>query len=650
VARPNRPSWRRVRNRAPVALGLAIGLIASAGSGHEAHDRGAAAAPEVLAPGYGQLEFVAPAAGTYRLPPLGPAADGAVLDESGTATTLHEVFGDRVVLLSFVYASCSDVNGCPLATAVLHRVQRELGADRALAARLRLVSLSFDPQRDTPEVMRRYSAALVGGALDWRFLTTASPDALAPTLEAYGQAVVVERDEQGRELGTLSHVLRVFLIDPQRQIRNIYTVSFLHSDTLAADVRTVLLESDSSPPGAANGGSAPLAGPGDNRTGYESAAYQTRSLALAARRGASVDLLTRAEQPVLGLPPLPIPADNSLTAAKVELGRKLFFDRRLSLNGTISCAMCHVPEQGFANNELATAVGIEGRTVRRNTPTLLNVGYRERLFYDAREDRLEHQVWAPLLAHNEMGNPSVGAVLAAIRAVPDYEGQFEDAFPGRGLAIETVGMALASYERTLVSGATPFDRWHYGGATEAMSDAAKRGFALFVGKADCVRCHTVGAEAALFADGEVHNTGVGYRAAMATRPAVRRIQVAPGQWLEVDGAIVDQVAEPRPSDLGRYEVTQDPVDRWKYLTPTLRDVSRTAPYMHDGSLTTLREVVQFYNRGGVANPTLDPGIRPLGLSESEVDDLVAFLEALTGDDVEVLVADAFAAPVGDPTQ
>ena len=197
-----------------------------------------------------------------------------------------------------------------------------------------------------------------------------------------------------------------------------------------------------------------------------------------------------------GLPPVPVPADNALTPAKVALGRKLFYDRRLSLNDTFSCAMCHIPEQGFTNNELATAVGIEGRSVRRNAPTVYNVAYLERLFHDGRETRLEHQVWGPLLARNEMGNPSIGAVIEKIRATPDYAGLFESAFSGRGLAMETIGMAIASYERTLVSGDSPFDRWHYGKDGAAVDEAVKRGFQLFTGKAGCSACHTVGADAA----------------------------------------------------------------------------------------------------------------------------------------------------------
>lgn len=614
-------------------------------SAHEEH--GAESSPTVLAPGYGELGFVAPEPGTYTLPPLGEAADGGVLAEDGRATTLYQMFDDRIVLLSFIYASCSDVNGCPLATAVLHDTQRRLGRVPEIAGRARFVSLSFDPARDTPDVMQKYGERMAGGDLEWRFLTTASEAELRPILDAYGQSVIVERDSEGNSTGAIAHILRVFLIDAQRRVRNVYSVSFLHADTLAADLRTVLMEAG--PPSPIHSPSAsPLRGPGDDRSGYERPDYRSRSIALASRTGAAADLVSRAESPPLGLPALPIPRDNPLTRAKVDLGRKLFFDRRLSLNQTVSCAMCHIPEQGFTNNELATAVGLEGRTVRRNSPTLLNVGYQSRLFHDGREDRLEHQIWGPLLARNEMANPSVGAVLARIRRAPDYGGMFEASFPERGLSMESVGMALASYERTLVSGNSAFDRWRYGGEAGALSPAAQRGFAIFAGKGACLTCHPLGEKSALFTDGELHNTGIGYRQSMGQTPSKRRIQVAPGQWLEVEAAIVARVSDPVPGDLGYYEITQDPGDRWKYRTPTLREVARTAPYMHDGSLPTLHDVVHFYNEGGVPNATLDPAVRPLGLSDAEVDDLVTFLEALGGSDVDTLVSDAFAAPVGDP--
>ena len=351
------------------------------------------APPEVLAPGWGPLGFPPPIPGSYRLPPFAEAADGEVLLSNGASSRLYEVFGGDVVLLSFIYLSCNDVNGCPLATAVLDKVQSRLGEDPVIAGRLRFVSLSFDPSRDTPEVMGRYAEGFAGGGVEWAFLTTASEEKLQPILDAYGQRILKEVDAEGNDLGTFSHLLRVFLIDSERQIRNVYTVSFLHADTLVADVKTLLMEdagrSTASGRGHSNALSAPeLRGPGDPREGYERSDFRTRSVRVAARRGAPIDLTARAQRAPLGLPPVPVPADNPLTSAKVALGRKLFYDRRLSLNDTFSCAMCHIPEQGFTNNELATAVGIEGRSVRRNAPTIYNVAYLERLFHDGRETRL----------------------------------------------------------------------------------------------------------------------------------------------------------------------------------------------------------------------------------------------------------------------
>ena len=198
--------------------------------------------------GYGALGYAPPAAGTYALPPLFAAADGPVLAEDGTATRLHEVFGDRVVVLSFVYSTCDDVAGCPLATAVLHRVQRRLGETPGVAGRVRLVTMSFNPAHDTPEVMRLYGQRLEPKAPDWRFLTAASPVALRPLLAAYDQSISIDYDAQGRPLGTFSHLLRVYLIDPDKRVRNIYSVSFLHPDLLAADISTLLLESGDKAP------------------------------------------------------------------------------------------------------------------------------------------------------------------------------------------------------------------------------------------------------------------------------------------------------------------------------------------------------------------------------------------------------------------
>ncbi|MET0052769.1 MAG: cytochrome c peroxidase [Candidatus Thiodiazotropha sp.] len=605
-----------------------------------------------LAPGYGELGYTPPPVGSYQLPPLGEAADGQVLDSDAQPSRLHQLFGNRYTLLAFIYSRCSDVDGCPLTSHVFYKIKAAMKHDPALAEGLNLISLSFDPEVDTPQVMALYgnNFRYAGNAGRWRFLTTASQDELKPILAAYNQNVLPDPPADGQTQG-FSHVLRVFLIDPQKRIRNIYSVDFLHQDLIINDVKTLMAQAAAKPesfnvaftPPAAQR----LSQPGDDKRGYENDSYRTRSRALQRRDGAPADLLAIAEQPPLGLPPVPVPADNPLTREKIELGRQLFYDRRLSLNDTFSCAMCHIPEQGFTSNELAMAVGIEGRTVRRNSPTIYNAAYAGLLFHDGREQTLEQQVWGPLLAKNEMGNTSVGQVLQKVRDIDDYRGRFEAAFDGRGVGMETLGMALASYQRTLLSGDSPFDRWYYGADEQALSAEAKRGYELFTGKAGCVACHHIGETAALFSDDRLHNTGLGYRESMGLRPEKQPVLVAPGITLEIDRAIIDQVGEPPPADVGRYEVTQDPRDRWKYKTPSLRNVALTAPYMHNGAFTTLRQVIDYYAAGGVPNELLDPLIHPLPLSETEKNDLLAFLESLTGSNVDTLVADAFAAPVGD---
>ena len=390
-------------------------------------------------------------------------------------------------------------------------------------------------------------------------------------------------------------------------------------------------------------------GPGDVKEGYESADYRTRSRSLLDRRGLEQDLIRFALDPPLGLPAVPVPADNPLTREKIALGRKLFFDRRLSINDTLSCATCHIPEQGFANNEMRTAVGVEGRSVLRNSPTLYNVAYQEHLFLDGREISLENQVWQPMTAHNEMAAPSIGYVVRKIRRMGDYEGLFEQAFEGRGPDILTIGQALASYQRTLLAADSPFDRWHFGGRDDAVDDFAKRGFALFSGKAQCIVCHQVRNDHALFIDHRFHNTGLGYAASVGgNKPEATRVQLAPGVFATLPRAAIDAVTQQKlPNDLGLYRITENPGDRWKFRTQTLRNVALTAPYMHNGRFDTLREVIDFYDRGGIPNELLSPLIRPLGLTEPEKRDLEAFLLSLTGGNVPDIVADAFAAPIGD---
>ena len=605
---------------------------------------------QILAPGYGTLEFTAPEPGSYTLPALGSAADGKVLDTQGNALTLHSLMGDKVVLLSFIYSTCSDINGCPLATAVLHKIKNRLKKEPELAEKLRLVTLSFNPEHDTPEMMQHYAQELQDKGVEWRFLTTQSEQDLQPILEHYKQNIQKVYDAQGQFTGTFSHILRVYLIDKNKQLRNIYSVAFLHPDTLINDIKTLL---QTEPKQAATHLNAQknvvrpdLYSPGDNKSNYEHGDYQTHSIALTDRVGQATNLLKTVKKPPLGLPAVPVPANNPLTKEKISLGRKLFYDRRLSLNNTFSCAMCHVPEQGFTSNEMATAVGIEGRTVRRNSPTLYNIAYARSLFHDSRETTLEQQIWAPLLAHNEMANPSIGYVIEKINNSADYNGLFKEAF-GKEPSMETVGMAIASYERTLNSANSAFDRWYYGKDKQALDAKAQRGFQLFNGKANCSSCHSITRNHALFTDNNNHNTGIGYAEAMGKTDKTQRVQVAPGVYVEVAATVITAVAETKPNDLGRYEVTQKPEDRWKYKTPSLRNVSLTAPYMHNGTFATLQQVVEFYNRGGIANENLDPLIKPLNLTALEITDLTAFLESLTGDNVKELVADAFAAPIGD---
>jgi len=517
------------------ALSAAVGVYAHG----ESHENKKPA--QVLAPGYSELAFTAPAAGTYDLPPLGLAGDGEVLASGGERVALASLLGDKPVLMSFVYTTCDDVNGCPLATFVLSTVAKRIEADPLLQGKVRLLSLSFDPQNDTPQVMSDYGGNFRPAGTDWRFLTCENETDLQPILERYNQAIVKDYDENGKSVGSYSHILRVYLIDRERQIRNIYSVSFLHADTIVNDIKTVLGEQPQAHALKVAAAKSKLHGAGDDKDGYEYREYETHSDYLPNRRGIPLDLLGLTDPPPLGLPAVPVPADNPLTADKIALGRKLFFDRRLSLNRTISCAMCHVPEQGFAHNELATAVGVEGRTVRRNAPTMYNVAYHRRLFHDARDDKLEHQVWGPLLASNEMANPSVSAVVNKLHLLTDYRGLFEQAFAGEAATISNIGMALASYERTLVSANSAFDRWHFGNDEGAMDEEARRGFEIFTGKGHCNTCHLIAKDHALFIDHQVHNTGVGYERSMKPAPVEQqRVLLAPGIFIDVDpNAVVE---------------------------------------------------------------------------------------------------------------
>ena len=285
------------------------GFLAGSAAGQEN-----TATPEVLAPGWTELEFEPPEAGSYRLPPLGSAGDGEVLDSSGEATSLHHLMGDKVVVLSFIYSSCSDANGCPLATHVLGRLQERLLEDSGGGEGVRFISLSFDPRQDRPEVMRRYGKRFIEGEFDWRFLTTVDGRQLEPILKSYGQSIVRDPDAEDGTPGNISHVLRVFLVDRDKRIRNVYSASYLHADTMVNDIQTLRMEALAGLQQPERG----LQGPGDYKGGYEGGDYQTDAQSLQSRHGLSANLMAYAEEPPPGLPPIPAPEDNPITAEKIE--------------------------------------------------------------------------------------------------------------------------------------------------------------------------------------------------------------------------------------------------------------------------------------------------------------------------------------------
>jgi cytochrome c peroxidase len=318
-----------------------------------------------------------------------------------------------------------------------------------------------------------------------------------------------------------------------------------------------------------------------------------------------------------------LPAGNPLTAEKIALGRALYFDKRLSADGTVSCATCHDPATAFADQN-ALAVGVAGRKGVRNAPTVLNAMFSPRLFWDGRARSLEEQALEPLLGQSEMGMQTRETLLARVAAIPEYRQEFPKVFGARGLTVESVAKAIAAFERTQLSGNAPFDRFMAGDAG-AVTAAQRRGWELFRSKARCIECHTFDASSPFFTDFRFHNTGVATKN-LDFNDLARRANAG------------GRSPNPRPradevSDLGRFLTTSRPEDLGAFKTPTLRDVELTTPYMHDGSEKTLLDVVRFYNRGGERNRALDSRIRPLLLTDAEMNDLVEFMRALTSDDV-----------------
>jgi cytochrome c peroxidase len=232
--------------------------------------------------------------------------------------------------------------------------------------------------------------------------------------------------------------------------------------------------------------------------------------------------------------------------------------------------------------------------------------------------------------------------VARVQALPEYRALFARAFPGAGITAPGIAAALAAYQRTLNSGNSRFDRFYFGAERGALTQQEQNGFDLFRGKGRCIACHTIGARTALFTDQIFHNTGVGFAKAQAVLQRLR-VLLAPGIQTELDPTTMPGVFSREAPDLGRFEITQSPGDRYAYKTPTLRNIVLTAPYMHDGSFATLEEVIEFYDRGGIDNPGKDPLLVALGLTAEEMRAMVAFLRALTGDNAERLAAEARAA-------
>lgn len=349
----------------------------------------------------------------------------------------------------------------------------------------------------------------------------------------------------------------------------------------------------------------------------------------------------------LGLPAVIVPADNPITPAKVELGKKLFMDRRLSPNGTMSCAMCHVPEQGFTVNELATPIGFEGKSLRRNAPTLLNVALQASFLRDGSKPTLEAQVWGPMLAPNEMANRSVDAVVARINGLADYRDLFALAFDGKRPCEVTIAQAIASYERTLLAGNSRFDRWYFGKQTlvpfsgDVLTAQEQVGFAVFI-SSGCDVCHTLDENVAMFSDGLFHNTGA-QRLKQQQASQTISVQLAPGVNVKIDPRELATVSEPEQSDDGRFEVSKNPEDRHAFKTPSLRNVALTAPYMHDGSLATLDDVIDFYSLDNAIDSDRSKLLKPTNFSMEEKRNLTAFLKSLTSDNVSELSRAARAA-------
>ncbi len=303
----------------------------------------------------------------------------------------------------------------------------------------------------------------------------------------------------------------------------------------------------------------------------------------------------------LGLLPVQFPAENPYSPAKAELGRLLYFDTRLSADDTISCASCHAPEFAFAD-AAPVSTGIAGQKGGRSSPTVINRAYSLAQFWDGRAASLEEQAKGPIQNPIEMGS-SHPAATERIASIAGYRDYFVKAFGSPEVTIDKIAMAIATFERTVLSGNSAYDRYKAGNKT-AMTAAQVRGMEIYFNVAKCDQCH----EGINFTSNAYENVGIG--------------------------------TDKGNPDAGRYLVTHKDEDWGAFKTPTLRDISRTGPYMHDGRFQTLEEVVDFYDKGGIPNKNLSEKMKPLKLSDAQKKDLVAFLKALDGDSWKKVTAPA----------
>ena len=354
------------------------------------------------------------------------------------------------------------------------------------------------------------------------------------------------------------------------------------------------------------------------------------------------------ENPLLGLPPVPIPDNNPQTPAKIALGEKLYNEERFSTTGDVACLTCHDPEKAFTDSPLKVSEGIEKKTGTRNSPTVINSAYFTTQFWDGRSPDLEDQALHPFINPVEHGLVDHEPILEIVRTDPEYVAAFSEVFGRKGdqITMREVTLAIASFERTIIAGNSAFDRYFYGGETDALTEQQIRGFDLFVNQGRCVSCHVIEQTQALFTDNRFHNIGVGISNIQNDVPELATTFLKADMTLsEVD---VEVLTDARTSELGRFAINHDLDDIGSFKTPTLRNIAVTAPYMHDGSIENLKDVMIHYNNGGVTdvgdevNDFLSGGIRPLNLEEEQIDDLVAFMEALTSPE--------FAAPPSAPDE